>query len=123
MHELEALERHGWEALCGTDGAAFYRDVMADDGLMVFPGLVLDKAATIGAIAAAPPWSSFELDDVREIVPTPDSAIVTYRATAQRQGEGAYQANMTSVYARRDGRWRLFLHKQTPITSAEASGA
>jgi uncharacterized protein (TIGR02246 family) len=113
--EIEALERRGWEALSGAGGAAFYGDVMADDGLMVFPGLVLDKAATIVAIAGAPPWSNFELGDVREIAPTPDSAIVIYRATAQRAGEAEYRANMASVYARCDGRWRLLLHQQTPI--------
>jgi uncharacterized protein (TIGR02246 family) len=112
--EIETLERRGWEALSGPDGAAFYDDLMADDGLMVFPGLVLDKAATIRAIAAAPPWSSFELTDVREIASNPDSAIITYRATAQRPGEDPYEANMTSVYARHDGRWRLVLHQQTP---------
>nr|MBA2632030.1 DUF4440 domain-containing protein [Chloroflexota bacterium] len=42
VRELEALEREGWAALTGPDGAAFYAEVMADDGLMVFPGMVLD---------------------------------------------------------------------------------
>ena len=55
MSELEALEREGWEALSGPNGAAFYDELMADDGL----------------------------------------------------------ALMTSVSARRDGRW-LLLHQQTP---------
>jgi uncharacterized protein (TIGR02246 family) len=115
--EIAALERRGWEALSGPDGADFYRDAMADDGLMVFPGLVLDKATTLRAIAAAPPWSRFELEDVREIAATPDSAIVVYRATAQREGEDPYEANMTSVYARRGGRWQLVLHQQTPVAT------
>jgi uncharacterized protein (TIGR02246 family) len=114
---IVTLERRGWEALCGPEGAAFYEELMADDGLMVFPGLVLDKAATLRAIAEAPPWSTFELDDVREITPSPDSALVTYRASARR-GSGGYEANMTSVYAHRDGRWRLLLHQQTPIPDA-----
>lgn len=74
---IEALESRDWEALSGPDGAAMYDDVIADDGLMVFPGLVLDKAASIQAIAGAPPWSSFELADVREVTATPDSALVT----------------------------------------------
>ena len=112
--ELEALERQGWEALCGPHGAAFYDDLMADDGLMVFPGVVLDKAATVGAIAGASAWESFELADVRVIEAAPDSGFVTYRATAQRAGQESYRALMSSVYARRDGRWRLVLHQQTP---------
>jgi uncharacterized protein (TIGR02246 family) len=113
--EIEALERRGWEALSGPDGAGFYDDLMADDGLMVFLGLVLDKAAILEAIAGPPPWSSFELGELRVVEATPDSALVVYRATAERSGEAAYQANMSSVYARRDGRWRLVLHQQTPI--------
>lgn len=113
--ELDALERRGWEALSSPDGAAFYDDLMADDGVMVFPGLVLDKSATIRAIAGERPWASHELADVRVIEATPDSGMVTYRATSQRKGEDPYRALMTTVYARRDGRWRLILHQQTPI--------
>jgi hypothetical protein len=30
-----------------------------------------------------------------------------------------YRALMSSVYARRDGRWRLVLHQQTPIPGSE----
>ena len=117
MSELEALEREGWEALSGPDGAAFYDEVMADDGVMVFPGMVLDKPQTLAAIAAERPWSSFELAEVRVVKGNDDSAIVTYRATAQR-GRVVYRALMTSVYARRDGRWRLLLHQQTPTPAA-----
>jgi uncharacterized protein (TIGR02246 family) len=112
--EVEALERDGWKALSGTEGAAFYADLMADDGLMVFPGLVMDKAESLRAIAGAPPWSTFELGDLRVIEATPDTAVVTYRATARRSGEKTYQALMTTVYVRRDGRWRIVLHQQSP---------
>ena len=112
--EIEALERLGWEALSSPDGAGFYADLMADDGLMVFPGLVLDKPATIDAIAGAPPWSTFELEDLRVIDATPDCAVVVYRATAQRAAEPPYRAMMASAYARRGARWRLILHQQTP---------
>ena len=116
--EPEALERAGWDALSGTEGAAFYEDVMADDGLMMFPGMVMDKPESLRAIAGAAPWSTFNLHDMRVIEATPDAAVVTYGASAQRSGEGAYQALMTSVYARRDGRWRLVLHQQTPTTAS-----
>ena len=117
MNELEALERRGWEALRGPDGAAFYRDVMADDGLMVFPGMVLDKEGTLEAIASAAPWSEFDLSDVRVVEASPDAAAVIYRAVARRAGEAPYRALMTSAYAFRDGRWRLIVHQQTPDSS------
>ena len=112
--EVERLERRGWEALSGPYGAGFYTDVMADDGLMVFPGIILDRAQSLRAIAGAPPWASFELEDVRVVAAGIDGAVVTYRATAQREGEAPYRAWMSSVYARRDGTWRLVLHQQSP---------
>ena len=124
MLELEELERRGWEALSGPDGAAFYEEVMADDGLMVFPfGMVLDKAATLKAIAGERPWARSDLADVRVIEGGPESCIVTYRAEAQRPGESPYRALMTTVYARRDGRWRLLLHQQSPVLSARIGRA
>jgi uncharacterized protein (TIGR02246 family) len=112
--ELEDLERQGWLALSSPDGAAFYEDVMADDGLMVFPGSVLDKTASVNAIRAAPPWGRFELADTIVVHPTPDTAIVAYRATATRGDAAPYHALMTSTYARREGRWRLVVHQQSP---------
>lgn len=87
---------------------------MADDGLMVFPGTVLDKAQSIQAISGATPWLSVELEDVRIVGATPDGGTVVYRATAQREGNAPYQAMMASVYVRREGQWRLVLHQQTP---------
>jgi hypothetical protein len=62
----------------------------------------------------AAPWSTFELSDVRVIEHAPDSAIVTYLAEAQREGATPYRALMSTAYVRRDGRWRLVLHQQTP---------
>ncbi len=114
MHEIEALERQGWEALCGPDGARFYDEVMADDGLMVFPDMALDKEQTLAAVRAAGPWTSFELSDVRIVEAAPGSAVIVYAAAAQRGAGAPYRAMMSSSYARRDGRWRLLLHQQTP---------
>src|SRR5918992_1629754 len=107
MHNLEALERRGWDALSGPGGAAFYEDAMADDGLMVFPRLVLDKAAALAAIRAEKPWTRYELQDVRVIEIGPNLGAVVYHAVASRSGRGAYRAVMSSVYARRAGDWQL----------------
>jgi hypothetical protein len=111
--ELEALERGGWEALCRPGGAGFYETIMADDGLMVFPGTVMDKPAALAAIRDATPWSTFELTDLR--VTHGDSvAMITYTAAATRSGQPTYEATMSSVYLHRDGAWRLLLHQQSP---------
>jgi uncharacterized protein (TIGR02246 family) len=112
--EIESLERRGWQALSGSDGAAFYADVMADDGVMVFPGSVLDRDASLRAIVDARPWSTFDLADMRVIEFGQGSVLVTYRATSQREGEAEYRAVMSSVYGRRDGVWKLVLHQQSP---------
>ena len=112
-HEVEELERRGWEALSGPGGAAFYDRLMADNGLMVFPAMTLDKAATIRAIAGERPWSTFRLDDVR-VVDVGDSALITYHAASRREGQSEYRARMSSVYVRRGGEWRLLLHQQSP---------
>jgi hypothetical protein len=47
---------------------------MADEGLMVFPGMVMDKSTAIATIRQVAPW----------------------------------------VCVRRDGRWLLLLHQQSP---------
>jgi ketosteroid isomerase-like protein len=112
-HDIEELERQGWEALSGSNGAAFYEELMADDGVMVFSGLTLDKPATIRALVGERPWSRFLLEDVR-VVEAGDTAVVAYHAIAQRGDEDEYRARMSSVYARVDGRWRLLLHQQSP---------
>jgi hypothetical protein len=113
--ELEQLERSGWEALSGPDGAAFYEDAMADEGLMVFPGMVMTKPEAVAAIRAAPPWRRFSLSNIRT---TTDgcAGLVTYTANAERDPGTTYTATMSSVYVRRAGRWRLLLHQQSPTT-------
>jgi len=111
--EIESLERRGWEALSGPHGAVFYEDAMADDALMVFPGMVMDKATAISTIREVQPWATHELSDVR-VAADDHAAIVTYRAAARRAGQPAYEAVMSSVYVRRGGRWLLLLHQQSP---------
>ena len=113
MEELERLERDGWQALSGPHGATFYAAIMLDDGVMVFPGLMMDKASALDAIRSTAPWTTVELTDVRVIQPGPDSGVVTYRASAVRNGT-RYEAWMSSVYVQVDGAWRLVLHQQSP---------
>ena len=82
---------------------------------MLLPGgLVLDERATIVRSMSGQPWSSYELEDLRELQPTPDAGVVTYGVVAQREGAAEYSALMSSVYARREDGWKLVLHQQTP---------
>ena len=104
------LERDFW-----TAGAEYYRQHLADEALMVFPGMVLDKPATIESMAAAPRWSDVTFHDRRSIRLSEKAVAIHYRATARRQGEPApYRALITSVYVRRENAWLLVVHQQTP---------
>ena len=114
---LVDLERRGWDALSSSNGAEFYADVMSDDGLMVFPGMVLTKQESIAVIREAPPWSSYRLEDVRVLPVGAHGAIVFYRAVANRAGRPTYDAMMTSVYVMRGATWKLVLHQQSPASA------
>jgi uncharacterized protein (TIGR02246 family) len=109
--EVIELERRFWlEA-----SPDLYRERMADDGLMVFPGPgVLDKEATLAAVERAGPWQDVAMDDVRVVPLADDAAALVYRATGRRQGEPPYTALVTSVHVRRDDRWQIVLHQQSP---------
>jgi hypothetical protein len=115
-NELIELERAGWNALA-TEGAAgaFYDRVLASKVLMLLPGgMVIDDRAEVVASMAGPPWSSFELSDVRVLPLTPVCAVVAYAATATRD-DTEYRALFNSTYVREGGEWRLALHQQTPL--------
>jgi hypothetical protein len=109
-----ALERDFW-----LGGADVYRRHLADEALMVFPGMVLTKPETIDAIANGPRWTSVSFADQRLVRLTPDTIALTYRASGSRAGqERPYSAFVSSVYVMRNGEWRLALHQQSPLDSA-----
>jgi uncharacterized protein DUF4440 len=112
--DLVALERDGWQALADGRGGEYYRDHLADDALMAFPFGVMDRPAAIEAMEQAAPWASFELTDPLVVALTEDTGIVVYRATAQRTGQPPYSATISSTFVRRDGRWLLAFHQQSP---------
>lgn len=114
---LVDLERAGWEALTKPGaGARFYDEHLADDALMVFGFGVLDRAQALEAMGAAPPWSWFRIEEPRVLELGDGGAVLTYLATAQREGEAEYSGQTTSVYVRSDGSWKMALHQQTPVS-------
>ncbi|HEX6877110.1 MAG TPA: nuclear transport factor 2 family protein [Nocardioidaceae bacterium] len=114
---LVDLEERGWRALStsGASARAFYESVLDRTVVMLLPGgMVLDDRATILDSMSGQPWSFYDLTDLRELRPTRDTGLVTYRAFAHREGAGPYSALVSSLYARRDDGWRLIFHQQTP---------
>ncbi|MEJ1087196.1 nuclear transport factor 2 family protein [Microbacterium sp. Mu-80] len=117
LDDLLAVEREGWDALCGSTGGAFYGALMTPDAVMILVnGLVLDRDAVAASLDGAPSWDRYELSDARMIPVGGDSAALVYRARAERQAEEPFDAVMTSVYVLIDDRPRLALYQQTTAT-------
>jgi len=113
---LVEMEERFW-----TDGEDFYREHLADEALMAFPepAGVMERDATVEAIAQAPRWKVVEFEEVRVLRPGPEVAVLVYKAEAQRpEQEAPYSAVVSSLYVRRAGTWRLAFHQQTPSPSA-----
>lgn len=117
---ISDLEHRGWRELCGGNSAGFYRDLMTDDGLMVFAdGSVMDREEVHTALRDAPPWSTFEIVEEKLVTPAADVAVLVYCGTGHRDDGTKLVARMASTYVK-DGSaefgWRLALYTQTPAT-------
>ena len=115
---LWELERQFWLRAGDVD---FYGEKLTEDAVMVFPAPygIVDRAAVLDAIAAATDWTTVTLDDRKHLRLSETSAVLAYRGTGVRP-EGEYATYATSVYALRDGVWKLALHQQTPIPETDA---
>lgn len=113
--ELLELERDGWQAISEHRGAEFYSLRLAADALMVLPGdMVLDRQAALDSIDGPVTWDWFRIENDRIVSLGPDAVALSYRVTAQRPGDAAYLALITSTYVRQGGSWLMALHQQTP---------
>jgi hypothetical protein len=112
---LLEIEEQGWQALSSPDPVGFCDEWLADDALMIVPGMVIDRATFLQAVGHEQPWASHHIEDSRAVELTADSAALVYRVRAQREGEPEFAGLLTSVYVKRAGRWQLILHQQTPM--------
>lgn len=113
--ELLELERAGWDSLCQSRGDEFYGNVMTDDALMVLAnGMVMDRSMVVQALAEAPAWADYEIDDPRMITVGNEAYALVYTGTGRRDGDEDFVGIMTSVYVRQDGGWKLAFYQQTP---------
>ncbi len=115
LAHLVDLERLGWEALSSGDGGRYYSEHLTSDAVMAFSFGVLTRQQALEAMASAPAWSTYDMQDPQVVALTPDSGIVVYRVVAQRPGQPVYTATISSTYVRRDGTWRLAFHQQSPV--------
>ena len=108
---LFGLEEKFW-----TEGAGYYADHLAPAAMMVFPDpagvLVKDE---IASSLQGPRWDEVSLEEHRLLELGEDSALVTYKATAIRDGGEPYVARASSAYVRDGDAWKLVFHQQTPV--------
>ena len=116
MDELLELEHAGWASLCDGTGSEFYGDLMTESGLMVLAnGSVMTRDDVVDALAQAPPWARYEIDDVRRLQLGEGATALVYTGTGYRSGNDLpFVGVMTSVYVRHDSTWKLALYQQTP---------
>ncbi len=116
---LLELEHRGWRSLCEGSGAAFYGDLMTEDGVMVLAnGAVLDRDAVVRSLEQSPTWRTYAIDDPRLVRTGPNSVALVYVGTGYREAEEpAFVGVMTSVYVRSGDAWGLALYQQTPVPS------
>ena len=110
--DLLNLERQFWKG-----DADFYRRNLTDRAVMVFPepAGVLTRDKILETIASSRRWADVRIDDARVVVLIRETALLTYKATARREGdEKDYVALVSSVYVKRDGAWKLAFHQHTP---------
>lgn len=87
-----------------------YREVLAEEALVIAPGAVLDKAGCVAAMDSSPGWDDVALADAR-LIESQGYASVVHRFEGVR-GSTTYSATLSSTY-RMPAR-ELLLHQQTP---------
>lgn len=105
------LERRFW-----LEGADFYREHLADEFLMLFPGVgVMLRSEAIQGIEGGQRWTEVRIQDQHSLELGPESRLICYEAKARREDGEEYSALVSSVYMRRDGSWKLTFHQQSPV--------
>ncbi len=114
--ELLALEQAGWDALVAGTGRAHYRELLADDALVVgLGGAVAVGEAALDALSGQT-WAWVRLRAPRVVQVGPDVAVLVTRVIARRDFDVEYQAQVASTYRRRvDGGWELVVVLHTPV--------
>ena len=121
-NDLIALEKKFWQSMVDqdTDTALSMLDepslMVSSHGAMQFDHAAYRRMAEQGTMVI----KSFELSDMNVLFPSDDTAVLTYRvkqAMAQRGKTDEMKQEMadSSVWIRKDGRWRCAMHTETPV--------
>jgi hypothetical protein len=113
---LVGLEKQSWEAWKNRNGK-FFESFLADDHLDIGPGGIGDKAQVVAGVnSPACVVTSYSLDRFRFTQLNDGTAALVYRAQQDTQCGGKPVPSptwVTSVYAKRHGRWVNVLFQKT----------
>jgi len=122
--DLIELENRFWRSMVDedTDTALGLLDepalMVSAHGAMQFDHAGYRQMAEHGSMVV----KSFELDDMKVVFPTEDTAVLTYHATQSlaKRGESRevrQEMNDSSVWTRKGGQWRCVMHTETPAAA------
>lgn len=112
-NELLAIEQSLW-----TGGTETYRRHLDADCLVAFTEMagVSSRDQIADTVSGTERWRELQTEVEGILSPTPEVALLTYRASAVR-GEGErYRALVSSGYVRRGEEWKLMFHQQAPLS-------
>jgi hypothetical protein len=114
--QLLQIERKLW-----TNDAAYYKENLIEEAVLVFRETgVIPRDVAVEAIlsenAKGQRWAAVEFADVKTQRLSEDVFLLTYRVAARwEHEESRIFALASSVYVKRNERWKLAFHQQTPI--------
>lgn len=115
--ELIALERQYWQAI--QDGDFEKISELTDESCIVTgaQGLAQVDRPTLERMLVNAPWilHSFELSDERALMLSDDVGVLAYKVRERLTVDGkpvTLEANDSSTWVRRDGRWLCALHTE-----------
>ncbi|HMF71672.1 MAG TPA: nuclear transport factor 2 family protein [Flavitalea sp.] len=112
---LLSLKEKALQATKNAD-TKFYENYLDDNAVAIVPIGVFDKKDIVQQMGSGKSqFKSSKIEDTKAIVLTPESGIVTYKATYQKEENTSYEVFVTTVYVKNDGAWKGIFYQQTPI--------
>jgi hypothetical protein len=120
--ELMLLEHNFWQSMVDgdTDAAVSMLDepalLVSTHGAIQFDRDGYRQMAEQSSVVI----KSFELDDIKVVFPTDDTAVLTYSvrqtlAPRSEPGEVVQDMTDTSVWTHKHGQWLCVLHTESPV--------
>jgi uncharacterized protein (TIGR02246 family) len=114
--DLVAIEYSLWK-----NNPDIYGSIYLPDAVLIFPDVGrIGRDAAVEAIrrenSEGRVWAEVHFDELKETRLSPDTVLLTYRATARWNYEEKPSKTLCgTLYVRRDGEWRVAFHQQTVL--------